>query len=265
MRSEVKVLWFDDDTTSETVPYLREKCIELFKNKGYDCKIETFSDYDTALSRLRDNERIDIIFTDFNVVDGDNKDGVSFFLSVRQGKHFKQHVTLYSTDDQKLIRDAIKGAMDSSDLSDFSNFSFFKVSIVRPQDALVYIEKVIDIYLSRWKELNALRGRTMNEHADLEFQLRNILNSEEEYFELINKFKTLFNDSSQDAVFSDWHKKRKQRNDYAHVEEGIDGSEYFIKLRNGSKIYEKDIETKRIELLNSVESFQDLINKYNSR
>lgn len=265
MRSEVKVLWFDDDTTSETVPYLKEQCVELFKHKGYDCVIEDFSEYDTALNRLRDNERIDIIFTDFNVVDGDNKDGVSFYLSARQGNHFKQHVTLYSTDDQKLIRDAIKVAMDSNELSDFSNFSFLKVSIVRPQDALVHIEKIIDIYLSRWKELNALRGRTMNEHADLECQLKIILNSRAKYEILIDKFKTAYNDASKDAVFLDWHDKRKQRNDYAHVEEGRDGPEYYIKLKNGSKIYERDIETKRIELLNSVIEFQKLIDEYNGR
>ena len=267
MRSEVKVLWFDDDTTSETVPYLKEQCNEIFKNKGYKCEIDSFIDYDNALTRLRDNERIDMIFTDFNVSENDNKDGVSFYLSARQGAYYKQHIIIYSTDDQNVIRDAIKSAMDFNELSDFSNFSFFKVNLVRPQDAISQIEKCVDIYLSRWKELNALRGRTMNEHADLEFQLKQILGphfANCTYEKTINEFKKLINDPSKDTIFTDWHDKRSQRNDYAHVEEGRDGAKYFIMLKNGKKIYESDIEVKRKELLTSVANFQELIDNYTS-
>lgn len=268
MRYEVKILWFDDDTTSETVPYLKEQCIGLFNKKGYICSIEDFSDYDNAFRRLLNNERIDIIFTDFNVIDSDNKDGVTFYLSARQNNHFKQHIALYSTDDQNLVRDAIKQAMDSNNLSDFSNFSFFKVSLIRPQDALIHMEKVIDIYLSRWRELNALRGRTMNEHADLEYQLKTIIGQRGRgltYEKLIEKFKSMYNDSNNDSIFNDWDNKRKERNDYAHVEEGLDDLGYFIKLRDGSKIYEIDIEAKRIELRESIEKFQSLIDDYNRK
>lgn len=264
MRTEIKVLWFDDDVSSDTVEHLKEICEKEFKKRGYICILEPFSEYEEAIKRLGKDQRIDIIFTDFNITKDVN--GLTFYLDARNAGHLKQHIVLYSTDTVEKIKKEIIKLMNENSLSDFSNFSFFEVDVERLQQSGNHIENVINIYLSRWRELNALRGRIMNEHASLEYQLQCICGSTTIYSNLINKFKKLLNDSSKDSIFQEWHDKRLERNAFAHVDEEFDTNGYYIQLKdaNKTKIYEYDIENKRKELISSVEKFQKLINKHKS-
>src|SRR5690606_34492875 len=123
MRTEIKVLWFDDDDESDSVKIIKQKCINFFNAKGYKCTIEDFYNYDEAIERLQKHERIDLIFTDFNVESNSNdqvKNGLKFLLKARSAQLFKQLIVLYSSDEETNIKEEIKKALDENELSDFS-------------------------------------------------------------------------------------------------------------------------------------------------
>ncbi|WP_411343814.1 hypothetical protein ACE3MZ_19755 [Paenibacillus sp. WLX1005] len=118
-------------------------------------------------------------------------------------------------------------------------------------------EKAIDISLSRWDELNAIRGLYMCEHAELEFLLRNkfaCFNDEETYKKLVNRLRRTLTPhfkSKNKKLFDAWEDLIKFRNLLAHTSEGYDNERGFY-IQSGIDenivIYEDTLDEHRLNL-----------------
>jgi hypothetical protein len=131
-----------------------------------------------------------------------------------------------------------------------------------PQPSIITenFSNAIDICLSRWDELNAIRGLYMCENAMIEWHLRETLNEfneEVSYRRLFNNFKRTKihrNNANQNkGLLEEWDELIKYRNLLAHTTEGYDEIEgYYIKSTNTNLeeliIYESELDKHRIKL-----------------
>jgi|GEM_PF-6289431 len=275
MRSKIHVLLIDDDNRSSAVKNIKDNFIKIFKDRHYTCEIENISDHDKILNRLSKKERIDIILTDFNLFDNSKKikNGIDLLIESRNQGYYKQHIAVYTKEPNLTdITDYVYQKMKNN-ITNFTNFSLFSAN--NPQEYQDDLEKIVDIYLSRWRELNALRGIVAKVHAELEEDLKEILKlkaSSEEiseieksaYYILIDEFKKI-NDKSTWKVFDKWHKARIFRNHFVHGKELLDKKGYYILEKENEKIYEDDILEKRKEILKDFETFKKLIEEYKTK
>jgi len=273
MRKVIRVLWLDDKKpeTNRALKRMREECCRILNIQAYDCEIIPFTTYKEAIQFVLSPERYDIILTDYNI--DEEKTGVDFLVEIREKQKYTQHVTLYSQWEESKIKERIISAINEGNLRDFTNFSFFSTA-PGSGTSYQYINDTLEVYLSRWRELNVLRGRFMVEHAELEFKLKDYFGIKESengdgeslYSGLINNFKSEVMDFKHSELFKDWTKSRKDRNDFAHVVEGFDLEKgYFITLKSGKLVYESQIDDYRKKLVNDAKAFHTLLDEMLSK
>ena len=160
----------------------------------------------------------------------------------------------------------------------FANFTFFSVGnrLVKQN-----FEEAIDVILSRWDELNALRGEYMYENAELEYLLRKKCSDYPEdipYRELvknyfINELKLNYNLKRRDIksykylnnIKENWLMLIDRRNALAHVIEDHEPEKgYFIQSNNENcletfTIYERNLDKERCDLLEVVAMIKEIL------
>lgn len=161
----------------------------------------------------------------------------------------------------------------------FANFTFFSVG--RNRLVQKNFEEAIDVILSRWDELNALRGEYMYENAELEYLLRNKCPDYPEdkpYRELVKNYfiheLKLNNDLKRrnierykflNHIKENWLMLIDRRNALAHVIEDHEPEKgYFIQSNNENCeetfiIYERNLDEERCNLLEVVAMIKELL------
>lgn len=254
MRRKVEVIWLEDrlvDRGHKKRVSIVKKAIE---NKGYESNIEEISSLEEAKRILTNrNRRVDFFISDYNL--GDNETGLEYLIQVRKEGLYKQFFVLYSNNDYDQIREDVICKLKETRVELFSNFTF--ISLTNPVNIIEgYFESAVKISLTRWDELNAIRGLYMCEHAELEWLLRNKFR---ERFGENKTYKELFyqlkNQSSpfykklHEEVFKGWEKEIEFRNLLAHTSEENDISRgFYIKSKIDEEfiIYEDELDEKRI-------------------
>ncbi|HFI0578137.1 TPA: hypothetical protein ACGO28_000889 [Streptococcus suis] len=261
MRTNVNILWLEDSPmgANKRPHENRVKCVETHvKSKGYNPQIKHVKTIDEAREALKTRggeHRYDFFISDFDLGGGvEAEKGLDYLVSVRESNNYKRFFVLYSRNEYSVISHKVsKKLEDEQSINIFSNFSF--ISIANDGiDAIKAIEEKfkesLDIGLSRWDELNAIRGMYMSEHAELEYKLKQK--------GCIGEYKQQIADFCQRESISEeiqrlWDDQRKVRNALAHVQESFDHKRntFFIQSTQypSVKIYENNLDSHRTDLV----------------
>ena len=279
MRKTINILWLEDDLQS-TAHKNRTKIVgDILKKKGYEANIIPKGTFEEAKEALENTERIDFFISDFNLEQENT--GLSYVEEIRNSKGYKQFVILYSNKSNSALKKDVSSYFNLPETSNFvfANFTFFSVG--RNRLVQKNFEEAIDVILSRWDELNALRGEYMYENAELEYLLRNKCPDYPEdkpYRELVKNYfiheLKLNNDLKRrdierynylNNIKENWLMLIDRRNALAHVIEDHEPEKgYFIQSNNENcletfTIYERNLDKERCDLLEVVAMIKEIL------
>ena len=266
MRRDISIIWLEDemeDAFSDNLKTVRES----IQQKGYqlaDANCYTCETIEEAREILDDNsKRIDFFISDYNLGEeegGEISNGIEFLDNVRNKGKYKQFFILYSKNYEEIKKEIVKKIETDDNLSLLNNTMVINLSSPSDEEIKREFQKAVEISLSKWDELNALRGEYMSENAEIEFELKNILRVSQEdernYRALYSEFKQShlsFRDrTTHDDLLKKWDAMIKKRNSLAHSKEKIDdeSKDFAIYSTDGSiKIRECEINSERSKLI----------------
>ena len=270
MRKNVFVVWVDDDGESPTIKGLKRIVSKHIESKGYSIKISPFSNIEEANVYFSNpKNKVDMFIIDYNIGDPSGLTGFDYLANVRKSGKYRQYFVLYSNNNEDVLKNELSNIIKNKELSEITNFEI--ISLEKDDEKDDRFKKSIDIALSWWDELNALRGIITSENGKFDYYGRQLLDisgaysyknwfdfEQADYKEVIDKLKKYCSDNSIFGAFElknkfdNWHKLRKLRNSCAHAVEKYDNtlSKYFLENPlTGEKIYDNDLLRKRQELI----------------
>lgn len=287
MRRDISIIWLEDEMEDAFQDYLdivkqaiKDKGYQLLKDNCYLC--ESIGE---AREILDDSsKRIDFFISDFNLGEeysnGINN-GIDFLNDVRSRENYKQFFILYSKNYFE-IKDTIITKIDRENNLGLLNNTMI-INLSSPSDEVIKrdFQKAIEISLSKWDELNALRGEYMYENAELEYLLRRKCSDYSEdvsYRELVKKYfihelklnnnlkrRNIKSYKHLSGIKENWLMLIDRRNALAHVIEDHEPEKgYFIQSNNENcvktfTIYESDLDKERCDLLEVVAMIKKLL------
>lgn len=276
MRRDISIIWLEDEMEDAFHDYLKivKKAIE---DKGYqllgdNCHLcESIGDARKVLDDT--SKRIDFFISDFNLGEEyangiDN--GIEFLNDVRSREKYKQFFILYSKNYDEIKETVITKINKEDNLGLLNNTMIINLS--SPSDEVIKREfqKAIEISLSKWDELNALRGEYMSENAEIEYELKKILNVD---LTDSRNYKSLYRDfknnhlSKRDithntSLLNDWMRMIDKRNSLAHSKEEFNDVKGYVISNIDDKsiqIVEEEINEERKSLIHLSEQVKALI------
>ena len=227
MRGKVEIIWLEDNLKNREHISRIKSVREIIEKKGYDSNIEEISELETAKQMLTDPERrVDFFISDYNL--GVGETGLEYLLEIRRKGLYKQFFILYSKNEYNEIRNGVIDKLKENNIELFCNFTFISLANSSPQMIKQEFSKAVDISLSRWDELNAIRGLYMCEHAELELQLRekySCFDENKTYKDLFYRLKISTTPAylkRSKKIYEDWSELIEYRNLLAHTLEGYD-------------------------------------------
>ena len=276
MRRDISIIWLEDEMEDAFHDYLKivEKAIE---DKGYqllgdNCHLcESIGDARKVLDDS--SKRIDFFISDFNLGEEyangiDN--GIDFLSDVRSRENYKQFFILYSKNYDEIKETVITKINKEDNLGLLNNTMIINLS--SPSDEVIKREfqKAIEISLSKWDELNALRGEYMSENAEIEYELKKILKVD---LADSRKYRSLYRDfknnhlSERDktlnkSLLNDWMRMIDKRNSLAHSKEEFNDVKGYVISNIDDKsiqIVEEEINEERKLLIHLSERVKALV------
>jgi len=276
MRRDISIIWLEDEMEDAFHDYLKivKKAIE---DKGYqllgdNCHLcESIGDARKVLDDS--SKRIDFFISDFNLGEEyangiDN--GIDFLSDVRSRENYKQFFILYSKNYDEIKETVITKINKEDNLGLLNNTMIINLS--SPSDEVIEREfqKAIEISLSKWDELNALRGEYMSENAEIEYELKKILNVD---LTDSRNYKSLYRDfknnhlSKRDithntSLLNDWMQMIDKRNSLAHSKEEFNDVKGYVISNIDDKsiqIVEEKINEERKSLIHLSEQVKALV------
>lgn len=287
MRRDISIIWLEDEMEDAFQDYLdivkqaiKDKGYQLLKDNCYLCE-----SIEEAREILDDSsKRIDFFISDFNLgeeyANGINN-GIDFLNDVRSRENYKQFFILYSKNYVEIKETIITKIDRENNLGLLNNTMIINLS--SPSDEVIKrdFQKAVEISLSKWDELNALRGEYMYENAEMEYLLRSKCPGypkDKTYRDLVKsyfknelqvdetlkrrdnkKYRNLVN------IRDNWLLLIDRRNAFAHVTEDYDSEKgYYIQSNNENcentfSIYESNLDDERCKLLEVVVMVKDLL------
>ena len=276
MRRDISIIWLEDEMEDAFHDYLKivTKAIE---DKGYqllgdNCHLcESIGDARKVLDDT--SKRIDFFISDFNLgeeYENGIDNGIEFLNDVRSREKYKQFFILYSKNYDEIKETVITKINEEDNLGLLNNTMIINLS--SPSDEVIEREfqKAIEISLSKWDELNALRGEYMSENAEIEYELKKILNVD---LTDSRNYKSLYRDfknnhlSKRDithntSLLNDWMQMIDKRNSLAHSKEEFNDVKGYVISNIDDKsiqIVEEKINEERKSLIHLSEQVKALI------
>lgn len=276
MRRDISIIWLEDEMEDAFHDYLKivKKAIE---DKGYqllgdNCYLcESIGDARKILDDT--SKRIDFFISDFNLgeeYENGIENGIEFLNDVRSREKYKQFFILYSKNYDEIKETLITKINEEDNLGLLNNTMIINLS--SPSDEVIEHEfqKAIEISLSKWDELNALRGEYMSENAEIEYELKKILNVD---LTDSRNYKSLYRDfknnhlSKRDithntSLLNDWMQMIDKRNSLAHSKEEFNDVKGYVISNLDDKsiqIVEEEINEERKSLIHLSEQVKALI------
>ncbi|MFS9208152.1 hypothetical protein D8855_05085 [Streptococcus mitis] len=276
MRRDISIIWLEDEMEDAFHDYLKivKKAIE---DKGYqllgdNCHLcESIGDARKVLDDS--SKRIDFFISDFNLgeeYENGIDNGIEFLNDVRSREKYKQFFILYSKNYDEIKETVITKINEEDNLGLLNNTMIINLS--SPSDEVIEREfqKAIEISLSKWDELNALRGEYMSENAEIEYELKKILNVD---LTDSRNYKSLYRDfknnhlSKRDithntSLLNDWMQMIDKRNSLAHSKEEFNDVKGYVISNIDDKsiqIVEEKINEERKSLIHLSEQVKALV------
>lgn len=276
MRRDISIIWLEDEMEDAFHDYLKivKKAIE---DKGYqlledNCHLcESIGD---ARKVLDDNsKRIDFFISDFNLGEEyangiDN--GIDFLNDVRSRENYKQFFILYSKNYNEIKETVITKINKEDNLGLLNNTMIINLSSPSYEVIKREFQKAIEISLSKWDELNALRGEYMSENAEIEYELKKILKVDladsRNYKSLYGDFKknhlSTRDKTLNESLLNDWMRMIDKRNSLAHSKEEFNDVKGYVISNIDDKsiqIVEEEINEERKLLIHLSERVKTLV------
>ena len=276
MRRDISIIWLEDEMEDAFHDYLKivnkaieDKGYQLLTDNCYLC--ESIGDARKVLDDS--SKRIDFFISDFNLGEEyangiDN--GIDFLSDVRSRENYKQFFILYSKNYDEIKETVITKINKEDNLGLLNNTMIINLS--SPSDEVIKREfqKAIEISLSKWDELNALRGEYMSENAEIEYELKKILNVD---LTDSRNYKSLYRDfknnhlSKRDithntSLLNDWMQMIDKRNSLAHSKEEFNDVKGYVISNIDDKsiqIVEEKINEERKSLIHLSEQVKALV------
>ena len=276
MRRDISIIWLEDEMEDAFHDYLKivkkaieDKGYQLLKDNCYLC--ESIGE---AREILDDSsKRIDFFISDFNLgeeYENGIDNGIEFLNDVRSREKYKQFFILYSKNYDEIKETVITKINEEDNLGLLNNTMIINLS--SPSDEVIEREfqKAIEISLSKWDELNALRGEYMSENAEIEYELKKILNVD---LTDSRNYKSLYRDfknnhlSKRDithntSLLNDWMQMIDKRNSLAHSKEEFNDVKGYVISNIDDKsiqIVEEKINEERKSLIHLSEQVKALV------
>ena len=247
MRQNVYIVWIDDDD-SPSLKILKGIVKKHIEEKGYQAKIQYFVDIKNAELYFSDaKNKVDLFVIDYNIGDSSHLSGFDYLSKVRKEEKYRQYFILYSNNSEEVLKEELSQQVKNKELSELTNFEI--ISLENASEKEKRFERAIDVALSWWDELNAIRGIITSVNGKFDYYGRKILSSipafatidwfdldKNSYQKVINECKKVCKSNNvldSEAIndkFDSWHNLRKMRNTFAHGVEKFDENlkKYFI-------------------------------------
>ncbi|EGG40955.1 hypothetical protein O3620_04565 [Streptococcus sp. 27098_8_134] len=276
MRRDISIIWLEDEMEDAFHDYLKivKQAIE---DKGYQLLIDNChlcESIGDARKVLDDSsKRIDFFISDFNLGEEyangiDN--GIDFLSDVRSRENYKQFFILYSKNYDEIKETVITKINKEDNLGLLNNTMIINLS--SPSDEVIKREfqKAIEISLSKWDELNALRGEYMSENAEIEYELKKILkvdladsrNYKSLYGDFKNNHLSKRDKTLNKSLLDDWMRMIDKRNSLAHSKEEFNDVKGYVISNIDDKsiqIVEEEINEERKLLIHLSERVKALV------
>ena len=287
MRRDISIIWLEDEMEDAFQDYLdivkqaiKDKGYQLLEDNCYLCE-----SIEEAIEILDDSsKRIDFFISDFNLgeeyTNGINN-GIDFLNDVRSRENYKQFFILYSKNYFEIKETIITKIDRENNLGLLNNTMIINLSSPSAEVIKRDFQKAVEISLSKWDELNALRGEYMYENAEIEYLLRSKCPGypkDKTYRDLVKSYfnnelqvnetlKRRNNKKYRDLVGirDNWLLLIDRRNALAHVIEDHEPEKgYFIQSNNENcletfTIYERNLDKERCNLLEVVAMIKKLL------
>lgn len=276
MRRDISIIWLEDEMEDAFHDYLKivtkaieDKGYQLLRDNCYLC--ESIGDARKILDDT--SKRIDFFISDFNLgeeYENGIDNGIEFLNDVRSREKYKQFFILYSKNYDEIKETVITKINEEDNLGLLNNTMIINLS--SPSDEVIEREfqKAIEVSLSKWDELNALRGEYMSENAEIEYELKKILNVD---LTDSRNYKSLYRDfknnhlSKRDithntSLLNDWMQMIDKRNSLAHSKEEFNDVKGYVISNIDDKsiqIVEEEINEERKSLIHLSEQVKALI------
>lgn len=273
MRRKVEIVWLEDDLYNREHESRVIAVKEIVEEKGYYPEISQVSTLSEAKNILdTPSRRVDFFISDFNL--GSNETGLDYLIDIRYKKMYKQFFILYSKNEYSKIKEDVIVKLNDNYINLFCNFTFISLGDSSPSIIREDFTNAVNISLSRWDELNAIRGLYMCEHAEIEYLLRKKYNCiddpNQSYKDLFNKVKrqtsrTAYGKIHRDS-FDQWEHLIDSRNLLAHVKECFNNEKgFYIESTTDENliIYENGLDKERVKLKNLKDKIEFLIENPN--
>ena len=285
MRQIVYIVWIDDDN-SPSLKGLMNLVQRYVEGKGYLAKIIYFPSILKADAYFAyPKNKVDLFMIDYNIGGPNSLSGFDYLSKVRKDGKYRQYFILYSNNGEEVLKDELSVHIKHKDLSDLTNFEVISLENIDEKEKR--FEKAIDVALSWWDELNAIRGILTSLNGKFDFFGRKLLSispsysnidwfnlDKNTYKKVIRKCKAvcnanrIFEISKTLKLFKSWNDLRLLRNTFAHGVERFDESlqKYYIEnpLSN-DKIFSHELNSYRQEIFRlskDVESIIDEMKKF---
>lgn len=276
MRRDISIIWLEDEMEDAFHDYLKivnkaieDKGYQLLTDNCYLC--ESIGDARKVLDDS--SKRIDFFISDFNLGEEyangiDN--GIDFLSDVRSRENYKQFFILYSKNYDEIKETVITKINKEDNLGLLNNTMIINLS--SPSDEVIKREfqKAIEISLSKWDELNALRGEYMSENAEIEYELKKILkvdladsrNYKSLYGDFKNNHLSKRDKTLNKLLLNDWMRMIDKRNSLAHSKEEFNDVKGYVISNIDDKsiqIVEEEINEERKLLIHLSERVKALV------
>lgn len=276
MRRDISIIWLEDEMEDAFHDYLKivnkaieDKGYQLLTDNCYLC--ESIGDARKVLDDS--SKRIDFFISDFNLGEEyangiDN--GIDFLSDVRSRENYKQFFILYSKNYDEIKETVIIKINKEDNLGLLNNTMIINLS--SPSDEVIKREfqKAIEISLSKWDELNALRGEYMSENAEIEYELKKILkvdladsrNYKSLYGDFKNNHLSKRDKTLNKSLLNDWMRMIDKRNSLAHSKEEFNDVKGYVISNIDDKsiqIVEEEINEERKLLIHLSERVKALV------
>lgn len=276
MRRDISIIWLEDEMEDAFHDYLKivnkaieDKGYQLLTDNCYLC--ESIGDARKVLDDS--SKRIDFFISDFNLGEEyangiDN--GIDFLSDVRSRENYKQFFILYSKNYDEIKETVITKINKEDNLGLLNNTMIINLS--SPSDEVIKREfqKAIEISLSKWDELNALRVEYMSENAEIEYELKKILkvdladsrNYKSLYGDFKNNHLSKRDKTLNKSLLNDWMRMIDKRNSLAHSKEEFNDVKGYVISNIDDKsiqIVEEEINEERKLLIHLSERVKALV------
>ena len=163
MKLDYKIIWVEDKIDTKPFLSLKKSVKKHLEDEFFNVSIETAEDFDEFKQKYEDGETFDLIITDLNLNERHGSEVIDF---VRDEKHILTEVFFYSANSE----------LKNTPLVNSSRITFHQMDEVNAYRELgISIIELIDLTISMFQHIVAMRGMIMQETSSLDVEMENIL------------------------------------------------------------------------------------------